>query len=603
VVFLNPISKMRAVVAFLVLALAVANANVLFTRNVVPKGWTRGPIARPDSVIEFTIALKQNNLEQLESTLYDVSDPDSSNYQNFMTIDEIKNIVNPSKDDHDYVLNFLVRNGIAHKSILSLGDALRVKTTVEIASKIFDCVFNEFKSEAGKIIVRVWGKYSAPQEIAHHIDMVTGLSAFPIPHLRNHARATPSNDDPMVVPQTIHLIYQIPVEKPANATTTSQGVIEFDGQNFAPADLTAFGSATSTKVGNLPSNHIIGPNDPTGPQTEATLDIEAMGTANDEAAQWFWLEQGSNWLYSFSTHMFNTKDVPQVNSISYGWWEGDQCSVAGDECQNLGVDSTVFVQRVNAEFLKIGLRGISLISASGDSGANGRTDGDCTVPQLRPAYPASSPYITSVGATQLNHASSNLPNAPPICASYGPCASSGTEVAVSYDIAQFTSGGGFSNIAAMPSYQKTAVNAYLTSQAAKLPPASYFNKTGRGLPDVAAVGHNILIVQQGSTFPVGGTSASAPIFAAMMSLLTQVAVAKTGKPLGFLNPLLYKMYAADPSIFHDVTVGDNACTENGCSSSCKGFYCAAGWDPVTGLGSLNYLAARQYLEKTLINKL
>ncbi len=67
------------------------------------------------------------------------------------------------------------------------------------------------------------------------------------------------------------------------------------------------------------------------------------------------------------------------------------------------MDSHGFVSRVNAEFQKIGLRGVSIFVASGDSGANGRTDGDCSGPTLLPDYPASSPYITSVGATEVHN--------------------------------------------------------------------------------------------------------------------------------------------------------------------------------------------------------
>jgi subtilase family serine protease len=80
----------------------------------------------------------------------------------------------------------------------------------------------------------------------------------------------------------------------------------------------------------------------------------------------------------------------------------DALGIGSSECEQLGVNSQQYVARVNVEFQKIGLRGTSLISASGDSGANGRTDPDCTESHLNPPYPAASPYITSVGATQID---------------------------------------------------------------------------------------------------------------------------------------------------------------------------------------------------------
>jgi len=232
------------------------------------------------------------------------------------------------------------------------------------------------------------------------------------------------------------------------------------------------------------------------------------------------------------------------------------------------------------------MRGLTVIVASCDSGANGRTDPDCTLPYLKPDYPAASPSITSVGATQLINAQTSLPNPPPVCVGQGyDCASGGTETAVSYDVANFASGGGFSNYAPMPSYQTAAVAAYLKS-GVQLPPATYFNASNRAYPDVGAIGTAVLIYQ-GGVQPVGGTSCSAPEWAAVVAILNQASIAKSGKPLGFLNPWIYQTAAACPSCFHDITVGDNLCTEDGCSASCQGYRCTVGWDPVTGFGSPN----------------
>jgi len=384
---------------------------------------------------------------------------------------------------------------------------------------------------------------------------------------------------------------------------TSVGVIEFQAENFAPADSDSFGTGVNEKIQDVPANQIIGPNDPTNPQIEASLDIEMTQSINLGASQWFWLENGNGWLYQFGVHMVGTTDIPQVASISYGWWEGDQCTIDPDECQQLGVDSTGYVKLVNFEFQKIGLRGTSLLSASGDSGANGRTDPTCTDPQLRAAFPGSSPYITAVGATELV-STTDLPNPPPICASTGlDCVSGGTEQAVSYAISSFASGGGFSAIAPMPSYQSDAVNAYWNSGVA-LPPASYFNATGRGFPDIAALGHNVIIVSGGAPQAVGGTSCSSPICAGIFSLLNVAQIEVTGKPFGFLNPFIYQMYAAEPTVFTDITVGDNKCTEQGCSPSCEGFLCAKGWDPVTGLGTPNFAKMLAYVKsgKHIANK-
>jgi len=172
----------------------------------------------------------------------------------------------------------------------------------------------------------------------------------------------------------------------------------------------------------------------------------------------------------------------------------------------------------------------------------------------------------------------------------------GTETAVSFQQASFASGGGFSVVAAQPDYQTAAVAAYIAS-GVKLPPASYYNGQGRGFPDVAALGSAVLIYD-GVIEKVGGTSCSCPIWAGIIALLNDYVISKTGKPLGFLNPLIYKMAAEHPAAFTDITVGDNICTEGGCSASCKGFVTAKGWDPVTGWGTPVYTEILAYIQTT-----
>jgi len=174
------------------------------------------------------------------------------------------------------------------------------------------------------------------------------------------------------------------------------------------------------------------------------------------------------------------------------------------------------------------------------------------------------------------------------------CPSGGIEVAVAYNVSGFASGGGFSNISSTPAYQKAAVKAYLNS-GIPLPPASYYNAAGRGLPDLAAIGHNCMIDYEAQGQAVGGTSCAAPIIAGVFALLNQEAISVLGKPLGFLNPFIYKAFAHNPNNFNDITIGDNICTEDGCSASCTGFKCTKGWDPVTGLGSPNYRNLKNYI--------
>lgn len=117
-----------------------------------------------------------------------------------------------------------------------------------------------------------------------------------------------------------------------------------------------------------------------------------------------------------------------------------------------------------------------------------------------------------------------------------------------------------------------------------------YNRVGRGYPDVSANGLFGVVVVNGQEGTSGGTSQSAPIFAALINRIINERI-KAGKkgPLGFLNPVLYQ----NPSMFNDITSGDQHLGgQNGDNqpSACgnNGFSAVQGWDPVTGLGTPNY---------------
>lgn len=584
------------VLSLILASFVLVSGEVMFTRTRAPEGWHIQRRAAPTGMVNFIFALKQQHLDVLESKFWSVSDPKSSEYQNFMSIEEVMSIIAPKAEDVTLVTEWLLLHGVKSSEIKPLGDALEVTTTVAVAENLFQTQFFQYNNKAmKKTVVRQFGSYSLPSAIRSRVDLITGVTNFPPPSDARYGRKrNVPNADLGVVAQTIYSLYGIGTQTFGNATsTTSQGVIEFQGQDYDKEDLQQYATLTGIKITPLSDDHIIGP-EQDEPETEADLDIQFVATVNTEATNWFWLEDPTAWLYGFATHFFNTTDVPLVISISYGWWEGDQCTIDPDNCQQLGVTDDQYTARVNTEFQKIGLRGVTMVVSSGDSGAHTRTDYECTAPTLRADFPGASPYVTSVGATQITNASP-LSTQPKICTQFqaAGCAASGTEVAVSYQVAGFTSGGGFSEVAVQPDYQASAVKSYLSSGVA-LPPATMYNASNRAHPDVAAVGHNGLIYE-GGVEAVGGTSQSAPTVAAILSLLNQASLSKSGKPIGFANPLLYTIWAAVPTAFTDITVGDNKCTEAGCATGCKGWLAAKGWDPVTGLGSLNYPVLQNYI--------
>merc|ERR1712054_727740 len=166
---------------------------------------------------------------------------------------------------------------------------------------------------------------------------------------------------------------------------------------------------------------------------------------------------------------------------------------------------------------------------------------------------------------------------------------SGPEMATT----QFGSGGGFSYDYDIPSYQSSAVQAYL----AKDPKTGTksFNQKGRATPDVSALAEQYEVVTSGpfggfETVAVGGTSASTPTWGGIISLLNEECLSASGgsKTLGFINPLLYK----NADAFTDITKGTNAIGENAQS----GWKATAGWDAVTGLGTPKFASLQSVVK-------
>jgi len=157
---------------------------------------------------------------------------------------------------------------------------------------------------------------------------------------------------------------------------------------------------------------------------------------------------------------------------------------------------------------------------------------------------------------------------------------------VNPEVAANLSGGGFSNYFSRPDYQDTAVSAYLSSIGGMY--SGLYNPSGRGYPDISAQARNYQIVVNETVMAVDGTSCSAPTAAGVISLLNDFLVSQGKKPLGFLNPWIY--YDASTG-FNDITSGSNP----GCNTT--GFPAMRGWDPVTGLGTPDFLKLQDLLKQ------
>jgi len=288
--------------------------------------------------------------------------------------------------------------------------------------------------------------------------------------------------------------------------------------------------------------------------------------------------------------------------------EFEQCYNATLQLSGLGncsflhiPNSQVYVNRTNVEFMKLGLIGTSVLVASGDDGTVGGHNSWDNCLLMGPIFPASSPYVTTCGATSVEPSSEqakDAPAQPPICtnAQYAcTCSTSSVQQpATSNNTAGFDTGGGFSWTLPQPAYQAEAVQAYIKSGVV-LPSKTLWNPLMRGYPDIAAVGGQICVVDPNTACSfTGGTSAAAPQISALVSLLNNDRLNAGKKSLGFMNPLLYKMFAASSSkYFYN---GFNDGNNGGECGNALGFFVNPGyWTPLTGLGTPNFDAIRAYV--------
>jgi kumamolisin len=294
-----------------------------------------------------------------------------------------------------------------------------------------------------------------------------------------------------------------------------------------------------------------GPGNDPGPDTNASskrgdatgevmLDMCVVGSVAPDATIFMYFTEftSQGWVDALHEAITDSNQI-SVISISYGNPEDDP----------QGAWTSMGVQVVNQAFQAAAAKGITICCASGDDGSSDQVTSGAHVD-----FPASSPFVLGVGGTKL-------------------VASNSTPPAITSETVwnetlhnEGATGGGVSAVFTKPAYQNTV----------SVPPsANPPHKIGRGVPDVAAVadpvtGVVVMHIDGKHLEPIGGTSAAAPLWAALIARLNEGLKARCG----FLNPLLYGRFSS--GVLRDITTGNN------------GAYVASpGWDPCTGLGSPN----------------
>lgn len=381
----------------------------------------------------------------------------------------------------------------------------------------------------------------------------------------------------------------------ANDVGSGQHIAIFELEPFAPSDIHAFdkcyfgATAATAMAGRLTTIPVDGGQPVGAGSGESLLDIQDVSALAPGANIDVYEAPNSTFGAIDQYAQIVNNDTDQIVSSSWGLCE-----------QAIQQGEPGILETENLLFQQAAAQGQSIFAAAGDNGSN-----DCNAayqpgpvtPVLSVDDPASQPYVVGVGGTTLDNA------APPILeqvwndgALYG------------------AGGGGISDSWPMPTWQLSSmvpgvndastVTAANTFEAGDLKQPGYAfcqtsNPAGanqaacREVPDVSAQadeftgGITVYAGDYGGWQTFGGTSSSAPIWAALLAVTNESATCQsngaTANGVGFVSPLLYSVAsnpAAYAASFNDVTAGSNDVY-----GDANLFPATTGYDMATGLGS------------------
>jgi len=419
-------------------------------------------------------------------------------------------------------------------------------------------------------------------------------------------------------PGDIKVAYGVSSLVNAGTTGAGQSIVAVGQSSIVNSDIENFETAAGLTVKDPTQVLVPGSGTPatfSGDEGESDLDIEWSGGMAPGAAIFF-VYTGSNTnfgIYDSITYAVDEK-IGNIISVSYGSCEPELSAT------NATALDTVFQQAAT--------QGQSIVAASGDAGSSGcyvspTTTNPTLAAQeaLAVSYPASSQYVTGVGGTEITSASDTAGN------QYWEAKGSSDEitsllayipeVAWNDDAAAITAGatslsatgGGISTLYTKSPTWQAGVPGIPATPGRYVPDVSFY--ASPDLPGYLFCTSDTSDWNTGQTASctsgfrdsstqdltvAGGTSFSTPIFAGMVAILNQDKGYVSGQ--GLLNPTLYSLAANSTTYaaaFNDITTGNNECPSSAgssyCSTASEGSYTTGtGYDPVTGLGSVNLSA-------------
>ncbi|NXF12553.1 TPP1 peptidase, partial [Smithornis capensis] len=354
----------------------------------------------PQHPVQLTFALRQRGTARLARLVEAVSDPQSPQYGQYLSLEQVRDLVQPSPATLMTVLKWLQGHGVEDCQSVTTLDFLECQLPASMAERLLPGAEFHRYVQGQRSLVRSPLPYTVPVELVEHLDFVGGMHRFPVEHMaisrakaRKESGSVRASFHLGVTPAILRQRYNMTGDHVGLQPNNSQACAQFLEQYFHQADLAEFMQLFGRSFTHRTQvDRVVGRQARGKAGLEASLDVEYIMSTGANISTWVFSNAGRHesqepfltWLLLLS----NMSAVPWVHSVSYG-----------DDEDSL---SLAYMERVNAEFMKAAARGLTILFASGDDGAGCRRvhSGNHT---FRPSFPASSPYVTTVGGTSFKN--------------------------------------------------------------------------------------------------------------------------------------------------------------------------------------------------------
>jgi len=569
--------------------------NIVLRGSVQPLAQARYEIGRieGDTVlhgVSLYFGPSQAQQADLEELLRQQQDPLSPNYRAWLTPQQYASRFGLSAADQDRIKNWLRSQGFSIDSVSASGNRISFSGSVARVETAFQTELHRF-NVGGESHFANATELSVPASLSGLLLSVRGLDDFrPKPRFRpaspNFTSSISGNH--FLAPDDFATIYDLKPLYTAAITGSGRKIAVVGQTPINLGDIRAFRSAAGLPASDpvlvpLPDSGSFTVSNGSEDMAESDIDIEWSGGLAPDATIEFIYAGSSKQVFDALSYAIEQNLAPVV-STSYGDCEASVSS-------QISTFQSLF-QQANAQ-------GQTIVSSSGDAGAaDCDSAGSATASGgLAVDFPASSPNVTGVGGTEFDDnnsywsTSNNSSNGSAL--SYIPEIAwndTGKQNGTDTVIGLSASGGGKSTQFSKPSWQTgvgVAQDGARDVPDVALPASAFHDQYLYCTTD--STGHGTCVNgfrnnDADTTLTAGGgTSFGAPSFAGVLALVAQKAGVSGG--LGNVNPRLYQLAASTTDVFHDITSGDNKVPTS--SGGCIGYTAAAGYDPVTGLGSMD----------------